>query len=460
MSDATTKFDSWLSEDGPAALVIREHLMPVEGRDGVLFPATYAAAEDKSKFAGGYNIDVFPDDKEVSAAVAAMLKDGRLKPTIDLFPNSPNVCLIDSVGSQANRIEPIFARPEYAGLVPQVTIKAGDKSVNLLDTGHRAGDAIVRCSALQKELRDAFKAVLKGNAGPLAKTAPTSLIFGVWDSRDTQAKLPRLVASVIRAFNVKKLTRSAQFIPATEYVKSGILTDPETVTDAKEKTKLEKAYAERGFIHVPATGSHGGVIATGGVRRDATLSLAALRLLAVRDADGNLSSDHTHALRRYILGLALVALTAPQSAYLRQGCNLVPDIDKPREFTLVHADGRREGMSLIHPDALAFARAAAKAFEIGKDRIIDFDPKLAERDVKGEPAKAETVKGKINVVEPSEKKFTVKKGNSKVVVTTNENTTYFKGDIESTFDVVVTEKADVEVQLADGVAVKVSVRAD
>lgn len=430
MSDAVTKFDAWLADDGPAALVIREHLTPVEGKDGVLFPATYAAAEDRSKFPGGYNIDTFLD--------------------------GTNVCLVDSVGSQANRIEPMFARPEYAGLVPQVVVRAGDRSINLLEAGHRAGDAVVRCSALQEELRSAFKAVLQGNAEPLAKLAPTSLVFGVWDSRDTQAKLPRLVASTIRAFNVKRLSRSAQFVPALEYVESGMLPDPATMTDAKEKTKLEKAYAERGFIHVPATGSHGGVIAAGGVRRDATLSLAALRLLAVREADGTLSTDRTGALRRYVLGLALVALTAPQSAYLRQGCNLVPDIDKPREFTLVRADGRRESMDLSHKDALEFAQAAATAFGIGEDRPTEFDPKRAERDVKGDAAKAETVKGKITVVEPTEKKFTVKKRTSNIVVTTTDSTRYFKGDNDSTFAAVVVEGADVEVELADGVALKVT----
>src|SRR5919202_1970973 len=191
MSDLT-KFDPWLAEDGPAALVIREHLMPVEGRDGVLFPPTFAAAEDKTKFPGGYNIDG-PSD-------------------------GPNVCLIDSVGSQANRIEPTFAKEKYAGLVPQVVVKAGEKTVNLLEAGHRAGDAVVRCSALQKELQDAFKAVLRGDAEPLAKIAPTSLVFGVWDSRDTQAKLPRLVASTIRAFAVRKLPRSAHFVPAVDYI--------------------------------------------------------------------------------------------------------------------------------------------------------------------------------------------------------------------------------------------------
>ena len=35
-----------------AALVIRESLVPVEGGDGVLFPATFAAGDN---FPGGYN---------------------------------------------------------------------------------------------------------------------------------------------------------------------------------------------------------------------------------------------------------------------------------------------------------------------------------------------------------------------------------------------------------------------
>src|SRR5216684_1203594 len=122
-----TRFDHYFTDDGAAAIVIREQLMPVEGADGVLFPATFAAGDG---FPGGYNID----------------RD----------PAGTSVCLIDSVGSQANRIEPLFAAEKYRHLVPQIVIKAGDKEVNLLEAGHRAGDAIVRCSQLQKTLQDAF----------------------------------------------------------------------------------------------------------------------------------------------------------------------------------------------------------------------------------------------------------------------------------------------------------------
>ncbi|RJO66008.1 MAG: type I-U CRISPR-associated protein Cas7 [Myxococcales bacterium] len=342
MNDILKKYDLWLSDDGPAALVIRENLVPVEGPDGVLFPATFAASEDKT-FKGGYNIDEFPD--------------------------GTNICLIDSVGSQANRIEPLFALKKYAVLVPQVVVKAGEKKVNLLDAGHRAGDAIVRCSALQQDLQDAFKAVQKGDATPLAKIAPTSLVFGAWDSRDTQAKLPRLIASTIRAYGVRKLTRSAQYVPAAEYVEMGMLEEP-----ADKKTK--DSYAERGFVHVPASGSHGGVIATGGIRRDATLHLAALRLLRAGE-----SEEETLKLRRYVLGLALTAFTCPSAGYLRQGCNLVLDLNKPSEFVEVHNDGRREKATMKHDDALKYALETAKAFSVGENRSVEFDKERAKADV-------------------------------------------------------------------------------
>jgi CRISPR-associated protein Csb1 len=355
MSDLP-KFDRYLNDDGPAALVIREYLMPVEGKDGVLFPATFAAGDG---FAGGYNVD---GDS-----------------------NGANICLIDSVGSQANRIEPLFAGEKYKALVPQIIVKAGEKEVNILEAGHRAGDAIVRCSELQQALQSAFKSVLKGDAEPLAKIAPTSLVFGVWDSRDTQAKLPRLVASTIRAFNVRKLTRSAQFVPATEYVTDELLAEP-----PDKATK--DAYAERGFIHVPATGSPGGVIATDGVRRDATLGLAALRLLfAGKD------EKKTLALRRYILGLALTAFTHNPSGFLRQGCLLVldPNPKEPREFAEVYPTGERKPATITHEVALSYATVVAKAFGVGESKTVEFDNERARKDVRGEgETKTKGKKGK------------------------------------------------------------------
>lgn len=347
----SSPFEHYLSDDGPAALVIREHLMPVEGPDGVLFPATFAAGDG---FPGGYNIDPPPG------------KDEPWK--------TPNVCLIDSVGSQANRIEPLFLREKYRHLVPQISVKAGEREVSILEAGHRAGDALLRCSSLQDELRSAFQSVLAGNAMALAKIAPTSLVFGVWDSRDTQAKLPRLVASTIRAFDVRRLTRGAVYIPPLDYSQIDVFSEADK---AKAEGNSKSPLAQRGFVHNPASGSHGGVIAHGGVRRDATLGLAALRQL-----HAGADAKQTQLLRRYILGLSLVAFTAQVEAYLRQGCMLVLDPTKPGEVVEVFSDGRRQPCEITRDVALEFATEAAKGFGVGESRTVPFEKERAKADVK------------------------------------------------------------------------------
>lgn len=349
------KIEAWLenSADAPAAIVMREYLTPVEGKDGVFFPPTFAAAENSKEFPGGYNINE--------------------------LGNGENVCLIDSVGSQANRIEPMFATGDYAALVPQLVVEAGEKRISILDAGHRAGDAIIRCTELKDALQKAFQDLKKGNAVPLAKLAPTSLVFGVWDSRDTQAKAPRLLAANIRAFNVSKLTRSAQYNPAIDYVEAGLLAETE------EKDAL-KAYSERGFRHVPASWTHGGVIAKGDIRREVTLQLAALRLLR------GTTDDETRKLRTYLLGLALVAFTKPAVGFLRQGCNLVLDGDKKPVSKLVFPDGRREDSGLTHEAALAFAKHAAAAFGIGERKTVKFDTQLAKDETTGEGKKKKASK--------------------------------------------------------------------
>jgi CRISPR-associated protein Csb1 len=341
MDMSEVKIEAWLedSADVPAAIVLREYLTPVEGKDGVFFPPTFAAAENSKEFPGGYNINE--------------------------LGNGENVCLVDSVGSQANRIEPMFATGDYAALVPQLVIEAGQKKVSILDAGHRAGDAIVRCTELKDALQKAFHALRKGNAAPLAKLAPTSLVFGVWDSRDTQAKAPRLLAATIRAFNVAKLTRSAQYNPAVEYVEEGLLDETE------EKDVLE-ARSKWGYRHVPASATHGGVIAKGDIRREVTLQVAAVRLLR------GTTDDETKKLRAYLLGLALVAFTKPAVGFLRQGCNLVLDGDRKPESKVIFPDGRREISGLTHDAALAFAKEAAGAFGVGQGQTVRFDTKLAK----------------------------------------------------------------------------------
>ena len=176
--------------NGPVALHLRQSLLPVEGPGSVIFPPTYADV--------GYNIDDLSDGTKLAT--------------------------IDSVGSQANRMEPVFlaaraGQPENprARLVPQIEIAYGNqKSLSILEAGHRLGDAVIRSTELKKRAQKAFNAFLdRDDVAPLAKLAPTSLVFGVWDSRDTQAKLPRIVQSTIRAEDVEELTPLGSVQPSS-----------------------------------------------------------------------------------------------------------------------------------------------------------------------------------------------------------------------------------------------------
>lgn len=337
-------FDTKLMErcandpNGPVALVLRQKLLPVEGSDAVIFPPTYAGI--------GYNIDTLSDGTKVAT--------------------------VDSVGSQANRLEPIFEQEEYAHLVPDVSITYGNgKSLSILRAGHRLGDALVRSTEIANDARRAFTALLKtGDCEPIAKLAPTSLVFGVWDSRDTQAKLPRIVQSVVRAWNVDTLKRSAQYNPPVDYAELEVFSE-------KEKEKHEKnakgPLAQRGFVHVPATEELGGVVVHGEIRRDITVNLVALR---------RLESSSRDSLRRYILGLALAAATAPIDGFLRQGCLLTPDPDVRANWETVERSGIRESVNLDVDAVLAMAREAALAFGVGSARNVKFDKKLAQADAK------------------------------------------------------------------------------
>lgn len=67
------------NRDGPVALACKQKLLPVEGEGGVIFPPTYADI--------GYNIDTLSDGTKVAT--------------------------IDSVGSQANRMEPIDRQSQF-----------------------------------------------------------------------------------------------------------------------------------------------------------------------------------------------------------------------------------------------------------------------------------------------------------------------------------------------------------
>lgn len=324
------QLDEWATKtDGPVALRLKQKLLPVE-ESGIIFPPTYADI--------GYNIDTLSDGTRVAT--------------------------IDSVGSQANRLEPIFKSdsPDHKHwLVPQIQIvirkeacgeceackqaeAGGSKKPrkngctqpreitrSLLDLAHRAADAVVQASPeLLKVLSPAFKALQQGDAGPLCATAPTSLVFGVWDSRgDTGEKRPRLVRSIIRAWDVEPLHAAAQFNSLWK------LLDEEQQEALKKEAEAKKVkLSEKGLADAPATFRKtkvsqylngapnpearvlGGVLVRGRIEREVTVNLVALRSLRGKD------DTETNAIRKYLLGLSLMAATADIELFLREGCLL------------------------------------------------------------------------------------------------------------------------------------------
>ena len=230
---------------------------------------------------------------------------------------------------------------------------------------------LVRSTELADETNRAFRIFLDtGDASAIARLAPTSLVFGVWDSRDTQAKLPRIVQSVIRAWDIDDLKRSAQYNPPVDYAELEVFSEDEK---KKQEGNAKSLLAQRGFVHVPATEEHGGIVVHGEIRRDTTVNLIALR---------RLHGENGTALRRYVLGLALVAATAPLDGFLRQGCLITPDPDVPGAWVSVGRDGVREAVALDENGALALAQKACRDFFGGVPpaRTVKFDKALAKQD--------------------------------------------------------------------------------
>jgi CRISPR-associated protein Csb1 len=266
-------------------------------------------------------------------------------------------------------MEPIFKWPPYAALVPQRLVKLKDNdTVNLLDAGHRAADAVVRFSKiLGPELWDAFERFKKRrDCSKLAKLAPTSLVFGVWDSRATGVKIQRVVRSVIRAYNVKEAKRSATYQAAYDYTANELIS-----RDHDKGTGKTNPLSQEGFKYSLATKTHGGVLVRGDIRQEAIINLVALRTLT---ADMN--------LKRYLLGLALIALSYrdQQCFNLREGCLLraASKDDYEGKWKSVKFDSTENPETISHDVALAFAQSAATGITIETADPDTFDKETAE----------------------------------------------------------------------------------
>jgi CRISPR-associated protein Csb1 len=371
MSNPLDVFDYLLTDSGPAAIVLKQWLKPVG--DPIIFPPTYANPKEKDPPV--YNIDRFGEATTLEKRFEKFKKTHTFMDSERVEHGKvDSVCVIDSIPSQANRIEPVFARladdqGNPVKLVPTVKVNAriGDEVVNLdllTDAGHRIADAMLRYTSIADEVSIAILARKKGDSTPIAKLAPTSLVFGMWDSQKSGVKIPRLINSIIRAYDIREYRRSSQFNPAMDFEAAGVTTD-----------KGDVRLSEVGMDGAPSTFQLGGIEALGGICRDASLNLCTLRDIQ------STSAENTRKLQRYVLGLSLVAITYfdGKALNLRQGCQLVSVPDKPMERMAINADGTAAAFAIDATLALQYAHDAAVAFGIGKDRCdTTFDVKAAK----------------------------------------------------------------------------------
>ena len=374
MSDNACINSTWFTDRQYVAIVLREYLRPIGGYDTPIFPPTFAMRPTLQRHP--YNIDT--------------------------LRNGDNICLIDSIASQANRIEPIFDEFDPR-IVRKVTVKvtSGKKkdpqTRSLLEVGHRVADAVVRFSDKADDIAKALKNHATGNSVDLTKDFATSLIFGAWNSRDAGEKVPRIFQSTIRATNVETLTRASQYVPPFNYKE---LLDEQDKPLLDPKMKNDKL-SKQGLLAVPvvtmptkeknkdhAFRVHGGIMVNGDIRRDASINLVNLRALRT-----GASKDVTpENLRAYIFGLALVALLYDQEFSLRQDCQLVLDSDRTAErekqgeekklaygkhrLVLVTRDGKEAPLDITYDTAKNFAEKAAEELKIDQksELIITFDP--------------------------------------------------------------------------------------
>jgi CRISPR-associated protein Csb1 len=268
--------------------------------------------------------------------------------------------VLDTHQSQANRIEPGF---NNSGLIPDSVVRIGDESLPLTEVGHRLADAVVRFSNQAPTVEAALLAFMKGDAVPVARLAPTSLLFGLWDSRKTGTKIVRLFNSEIRGHNVIEVPASGQFVSSVPRLED----------------QVTKDLSSEGLLDCPYSGL-GGVIVKGEITRTVRLNVRGIRKFETKE------------LQDYVLGLGLFALTYPVDLDLREGCNLVATKTTVSAF---NEDGTRSEIALTHADAVEFATKAAKAFGVGEALEFIYDMNVANISAAGKAeAKEATAKAK------------------------------------------------------------------
>jgi CRISPR-associated protein Csb1 len=266
--------------------------------------------------------------------------------------------LLDSIQSQANRIEPIFAK--FPELVPASTVKYPNGTVlSLLEEPHRAAAPLIRYHVTAE-----LEALKAGDAAPLAKRNPTALLFGL-DARTMWVKLQRIISSTVKVCGASRR-------PSGSSLSSPL--DPDTRKQLVEETGMKAS--EIGADQVPTFTQCSGTLDT----TDAVITRRTELPLVLLD-------KYPPVLRDYLKGLAFVAFLYPIPLNLRSGASLVRQSRTLEAFSDFELSSKTISLEGAFEDALAFAREAAKQFGIGRPETIVVDTDKVVEFAKAQGAK-------------------------------------------------------------------------
>ena len=305
--------------------------------------------------------------------------------------------LIDSVQSQANRLEEVLLAAAESGQIriPYVTVDFRAAGLNpleritSLDAPHRVYDAILRDSLMgdepfmQSPPGRRLAAAKPADATALLELSPTALLFGAWHSQGEGgglgAKFPRALVSEIMGIDTPvdevPNARTGEVEPRTAGQRTGSRIDPLGVLRKVDVFKGgagwspdQKEAGARAKKVRPSEINHGNIAPTvqplgvtcSYAEHRAVITLAGLRRLRFG------SDERNDAGRALVAALGLVAVAEQDAGgyALRSRCDLV--CDGPGPLELVRADGSTETVDLDREEALALYRDAyARAESVG-----------------------------------------------------------------------------------------------
>ena len=295
--------------------------------------------------------------------------------------------LLDSVASQANRMELELLRARRSGLVDlpllEVRFERDDLprqfTVTSLEAPHRIADALFRDSRLdgkmfrQTDMGKLLDNAATGNASGIFGICPTALLFGFWDSTGPRGglgvKFQRAITSEIVGYDAVPGKKTASRIdPAGIRAQAGPLYQRASESDQAPDWTLDDNEAAKdrntprrynkggeGSPGNPSKANHGNVTPTfrnrdgtdmpggftiSGAVQTTTLSLAVIRRLRFPlngAADSDAAADAAARTALAALGLAAGTM-ARTDTDLRSRCHLIPQ--NPVVWELVGLPGQ------------------------------------------------------------------------------------------------------------------------